>query len=305
MYCTPWIGSSIVYSFSTLQGDISFAAVFKSADGRPVETVIESHRVPSDVENITGRFKAGREGTLIILFDNSFSWFTPKYLSYYIELRSPTETIADGHRCARSRNLLKNLVEETPQLEAELVDSVHQSTTLRSELLDMEVRLKQLALEIESKKRSLAQKVELTVYIENKLEMNSERKLGLCLRCLNRDLVSHVLEFLYSDRKAACNVAMVCKYWFALSSRQPLYRRFFAKQFQVVFVLGGPGSGKGTNCSKIVNQFKYIHLSAGDLLREERQSGSDLAGMINTYIKEGLIVPAGTSCAFLNFSSYY
>ena len=61
---------------------------------------------------------------------------------------------------------------------------------------------------------------------------------------------------------------------------------------KVVFVLGGPGSGKGTNCSKIVEEFGYVHLSAGDLLREERNSGSSLAEMINNFIAEGKIVPA-------------
>jgi UMP-CMP kinase len=60
----------------------------------------------------------------------------------------------------------------------------------------------------------------------------------------------------------------------------------------VVFVLGGPGSGKGTNCARIVSKFGYVHLTAGDLLREERASGSALADMINTFIKEGKIVPA-------------
>ncbi len=55
----------------------------------------------------------------------------------------------------------------------------------------------------------------------------------------------------------------------------------------VVFVLGGPGSGKGTNCARIVDDFGYVHLSAGDLLRAERASGSKLAEMINIYIKEG------------------
>lgn len=64
------------------------------------------------------------------------------------------------------------------------------------------------------------------------------------------------------------------------------------KLLLVVFVLGGPGSGKGTNCSKIVETFGYHHLSAGDLLRAERESGSELAELINTYIKEGKIVPA-------------
>jgi len=31
----------------------------------------------------------------------------------------------------------------------------------------------------------------------------------------------------------------------------------------VVFVLGAPGSGKGTQCSRIVEKFGFVHLSAG------------------------------------------
>ena len=41
------------------------------------------------------------------------------------------------------------------------------------------------------------------------------------------------------------------------------------KKPSVIFVLGGPGCGKGTQCGKIADEYKYVHLSAGDLLREE------------------------------------
>lgn len=56
---------------------------------------------------------------------------------------------------------------------------------------------------------------------------------------------------------------------------------------RVVFVLGGPGSGKGTQCALIAENesLGYAHLSAGDLLRAERNSGSELAEMINEYIR--------------------
>eukprot|EP00931_Biecheleriopsis_adriatica_P038098 TRINITY_DN2184_c0_g1_i1.p1 TRINITY_DN2184_c0_g1~~TRINITY_DN2184_c0_g1_i1.p1 ORF type:complete len:1777 (-),score=465.99 TRINITY_DN2184_c0_g1_i1:6-5336(-) len=60
----------------------------------------------------------------------------------------------------------------------------------------------------------------------------------------------------------------------------------------VVFVLGGPGAGKGTQCSRICEMFPYTHLSAGDLLREERnRPGSEYGDLINNYIKEGKLVP--------------
>ena len=56
---------------------------------------------------------------------------------------------------------------------------------------------------------------------------------------------------------------------------------------KAVFVLGGPGSGKGTQCAMIVERFGYHHLSAGDLLRAEKQSGTAEGEMINEFIREG------------------
>ncbi|KAE9620161.1 putative UMP/CMP kinase [Lupinus albus] len=59
----------------------------------------------------------------------------------------------------------------------------------------------------------------------------------------------------------------------------------------ITFVLG-PGSGKGTQCAKIVETFGFKHLSAGDLLRREIVSDSKYGSMILTTIKEGRIVPS-------------
>lgn len=69
---------------------------------------------------------------------------------------------------------------------------------------------------------------------------------------------------------------------------------------KVVFVLGGPGAGKGTQCQKIVQNFGYVHLSAGDLLREERKRpGSEFGELIENYIREGKIVPVEITCNLL------
>ncbi|GMP44148.1 hypothetical protein CsSME_00013211 [Camellia sinensis var. sinensis] len=61
------------------------------------------------------------------------------------------------------------------------------------------------------------------------------------------------------------------------------------KMLTVVFVLGGPGSGKGTQCANIVEHFGYTHLSAGDLLRAEIKSGSENGTMIQNMIKEKIV----------------
>ncbi|KAF8412398.1 hypothetical protein HHK36_000361 [Tetracentron sinense] len=55
---------------------------------------------------------------------------------------------------------------------------------------------------------------------------------------------------------------------------------------------GGPGSGKGTQCVKIVETFGFTHFSAGDLLRREISSNSENGAVILDTIKEGRIVPS-------------
>lgn len=71
-------------------------------------------------------------------------------------------------------------------------------------------------------------------------------------------------------------------------------------KYNVIFVLGGPGAGKGTQCENIVREFGYVHLSAGDLLREERQRpGSQFGEEIDTHIKNGTIVPVQITCSLL------
>ncbi|KMZ61951.1 Adenylate kinase, UMP/CMP kinase [Zostera marina] len=60
----------------------------------------------------------------------------------------------------------------------------------------------------------------------------------------------------------------------------------------ITFVLGGPGTGKGTQCQRISQTFGFTHLSAGDLLRKEMSSNSKDGKMISALIKEGNIVPS-------------
>lgn len=67
---------------------------------------------------------------------------------------------------------------------------------------------------------------------------------------------------------------------------------FSSSKVTVIYVLGGPGAGKGTQCAKLVQNYHFTHLSAGDLLRaEQNRAGSEYGDLIKTNIKEGRIVP--------------
>lgn len=62
---------------------------------------------------------------------------------------------------------------------------------------------------------------------------------------------------------------------------------------EVIFLLGGPGSGKGTVGEKINQIYKYELISAGDLLREEKANPESKNGaLINEYQAQGKIVPS-------------
>ena len=59
----------------------------------------------------------------------------------------------------------------------------------------------------------------------------------------------------------------------------------------IVFVLGGPGTGKGTMCELAEEQLGWTHLSTGELLREELERGGVTAKRIDEHLKAGQLVP--------------
>ena len=85
------------------------------------------------------------------------------------------------------------------------------------------------------------------------------------------------------------------------STRNPSnnHNVLISEKMNVIFVLGGPGAGKGTQCQKISNEFGLTHLSAGELLREERASGSTDGDLIESIIQDGKIVPVAITLNLL------
>ncbi|KHJ89438.1 putative adenylate kinase, partial [Oesophagostomum dentatum] len=56
-------------------------------------------------------------------------------------------------------------------------------------------------------------------------------------------------------------------------------------------ISGGPGSGKGTQCERIVAKYGLSHLSSGDLLRDEVASGSPRGAQLSKIMEAGELVP--------------
>jgi UMP-CMP kinase len=98
-------------------------------------------------------------------------------------------------------------------------------------------------------------------------------------------------DFLYMLRVFTVTARVCIRAMSALTTKKP----------EVVFILGGPGAGKGTLCHYIIKRYGYVHLSAGDLLREERvKPGSQFGELIETHIKNGTIVPVEITCSLID-----
>ena len=59
----------------------------------------------------------------------------------------------------------------------------------------------------------------------------------------------------------------------------------------IVFVIGGPGSGKGTMCELAASQLGWTHISVGELCREEMESGGPNAQLITDLLADGKLAP--------------
>ena len=83
-----------------------------------------------------------------------------------------------------------------------------------------------------------------------------------------------------------------------MTSNMPKNKHFYC--FHFVHTNHSPLSlGKGTQCELLSTRLGWNHLSAGDLLRAERKSGSELADLINSKIQAGEIVPASITVGLL------
>ncbi|MBN2455915.1 MAG: adenylate kinase [Sedimentisphaerales bacterium] len=58
-----------------------------------------------------------------------------------------------------------------------------------------------------------------------------------------------------------------------------------------VVLLGAPGAGKGTQCKNIIQKYDLVHLSSGDILRQHREKGTQLANKAKDYMDSGALVP--------------
>jgi adenylate kinase len=66
-----------------------------------------------------------------------------------------------------------------------------------------------------------------------------------------------------------------------------------------IILLGGPGSGKGTQAAALVKHFSLIHISTGQLFRKQMEQETELGTLARSYIDKGELVPDEISVKML------
>jgi len=66
-----------------------------------------------------------------------------------------------------------------------------------------------------------------------------------------------------------------------------------------IVLLGPPGAGKGTQAQLIAQKHGLVHVSSGDLFRENLKNETELGKLAQTYMKRGELVPDDVTIAMV------
>src|SRR5271169_612827 len=105
--------------------------------------------------------------------------------------------------------------------------------------------------------------------------------LMMSAREMHTNFPSYQKQVHFATHYSVKNTYMSCLSWVIY----PLYERDVNRA-------GGPGTGKGTQCERLVKNWDFVHLSTGDLLRaEQNREGSQHGAAIKQFIQKGELVP--------------
>tara|TARA_A100001015_G_scaffold307656_1_gene403924 strand:- start:1526 stop:2458 length:933 start_codon:yes stop_codon:yes gene_type:complete len=232
------IGSTLSYSFDTKGGDIEFSVGFISAaaaqnastnnnnsnteTGESNESIQHEeevlqvmNRVPSDTETVEGKIFCRSEGMIRLTWNNEFSWFLPKWLSYNVQISPPLFRMMNKTRTEWVRSKLIETMEENRIARKKLKENrvmVSEESTLISKLRR---KLERVRKQHEDYQDSLVGSIDEANILKRTLLFNTQKMKGLTIRCLKKPVLAQVLSFL-----PVSTTSLVSKYWNSCSKEK-------------------------------------------------------------------------------------
>ncbi|KAM3570502.1 hypothetical protein VYU27_007426 [Nannochloropsis oceanica] len=193
-------GTHVTYRFASDEFDISFAVFFLGVEeDAKMEIVLPAARVNSHQEPVSGDITVHRPGTVILLWDNTYSWFATKALSYSVHLRYPTGPTAERERGSRARAIVAAAEKDIQKAEEKKRVVQEEAQTLTSEVAQLEQQLALLQTTLSDKKHELSTLHEDALMLHECVHSRRTHLLPLLLRALPASVLLHLASFFSSN----------------------------------------------------------------------------------------------------------
>ena len=168
-------GSVVEYEITTEHYDIGFSVIAEREEG--VTNVKESARVDSHLQPVSGKFLVGSVPcALIFSFDNEYSWFREKRVTYKITVTPPrAENVVKGRRL-RAKKALEVVSKDLEEIEGRYENASQKK-------FELEEQIHKLEKELVEKKKSLDVVLKEESWLEKRRNVRSEQ-----INMLNRRL---------------------------------------------------------------------------------------------------------------------
>jgi len=161
-------GSVVEYTVESENYDINFGIKAEREDETTVVNTLT--RVDSHLESITGKFLVGTVPcALIFTFDNEYSWFREKKVTYCITVTPPSIENINAGRIKRAESALAVVVEEKTGAETRL----ERASSKRGGLAEEVERLEK---ELEEKKKTLDVIEKEEEWLKARVELRGEQE---------------------------------------------------------------------------------------------------------------------------------
>jgi len=161
-------GSVVEYAVENKAHDIAFGVTAEREEG--VTVVKETTRTEASTAPITGKFLVGSVPCLIeFRFENDYSWFREKVVSYKITVTPPSrETLVAGRR-RRAKACVKAVDED-------LASAAKRLTSASEQRFKMEQEIESLVKTLDHKKKSLSVVVAEEKWLKERTILREEQK---------------------------------------------------------------------------------------------------------------------------------
>jgi len=130
-------GSIVEYAVESKGYDIGFSIMAEREEG--ITVVKDDERVDAHVTPITGKFLVGSVPCLLkFTFDNEYSWFREKQVSYRLSVTPPSAEVLLAGRRRRAKACRKATEDDLVSAQERLKSASSQKATLESEVAKLE-----------------------------------------------------------------------------------------------------------------------------------------------------------------------